>query len=119
VEKLLEKTTNLPKPSLAKRMVILEADKGYDCGWLRQVLLSRGIFPFVPYRKIRGRDAPQSKEVIEIFHLEKKRWQVESAFAWLKRRCKRLMTRWKRKKVIWDRFVTLGLIYTWLLNLVG
>ena len=119
VEKLLRKSVILPKPSLAKRMVILEADKGYDCSWLRQALLSRGIFPFIPYRKIHGRDAPQSKEVMETFHLEKKRWQVERAFAWLKRRCRRLMNRWERKKVIWDGFVTLGLIFTWMLNLVG
>lgn len=119
VEKLLQKTTILPKTSLAGRMVVLEADRGYDCGWLRQVLLSRGIFPFIPYRKMRGRDAPLSKEVMETFHLEKRRWQVERAFAWLKRRCRRLMTRWERKKVIWDGFVTLGLIYTWMLNLVG
>lgn len=119
VEKLLQKTTILRKRSLAERMVVLEADKGYDCSWLRQALLFRGIFPFIPYRKMRGRDAPESQEIIETFHLEKKRWQVERAFAWLKRRCRRLMTRWERKKVIWDGFVTLGLIYTWILNLLG
>jgi transposase len=119
VEKLLQKTTILPKPCLAERMVVLEADKGYDCSWLRQALLSRGIFPFIPYRKIRGRDIPQSKEVMKTFHLEKKRWQIERAFSWLKRRGTRLMNRWERKKVIWDGFVTLGLIYTWMLNLVG
>lgn len=119
VEKLLKKTTILHKPTLAERMIILEADKGYDCSWLRQILLSRGIFPFIPYRKMRGRNTPPSKEVMETFNLERKRWQVERAFAWLKRRCRRLMVRWERKEVVWNGFVTLGLIYTWILNLVG
>lgn len=119
VENLLTKATVVSKSSLAGRMIVLEADKGYDCGWLRQVLLSRGIFPFIPYRRIKGRDVPESKDVIETFKLEKRRWQVERAFAWLKRRCRRLMVRWERKKIIWDGFVTLGLIYTWLGDLVG
>ena len=43
VENLLTKATVVSKSSLAGRMIVLEADKGYDCGWLRQVLLSRGI----------------------------------------------------------------------------
>lgn len=119
VEKLLDKTTILPKPRLAEKMMVLEADKGYDCDWLRQVLLTRGIFPFIPCRKIRGRDIPQTTEVMKTFHLEKKRWQVERAFAWLKRRCRRLMVRWERKEVVWEGFVTMGLIYTWLINLLG
>lgn len=100
-------------------MIILEADKGYDCDWLRQSLLIRRIFPFIPYRRIFGRDAPKTEEVIQMFHLEKKRWKVERAFAWLKRRCRRLMNRWERKAVVWTGFVTLGLIYTWMRILLG
>lgn len=39
--------------SLRRRaMIILEADKGYDSSKLRQMLLNRGIFPFIPRRKI-------------------------------------------------------------------
>lgn len=119
VEKLLHKTVILSKRGLAERMVVLEGDKGYDCSRLRQALLNRGIFPFIPYRRIHGRDIPDKEEVMKTFHLEQKRWQVERAFAWLKRRCRRLMTRWERKKAIWDGFVTLGIIYTWMVNLVG
>lgn len=100
-------------------MVVLEADKGYDCAWLRNALLTRGIFPFIPYRKIKGRDTPKTNEVIETFQLRKKRWKAERAFAWLKRRCRRLLMRWERKAFIWTGFVTLGLIYTWIKNLVG
>ena len=119
VENLLTKATVVSKSSLAVIIIVLEADKVYYCVCLRQVLLSRGIFPFIPYRRIKGRDVPESKDVIETFKLEKRRWQVERAFAWLKRRCRRLMVRWERKKIIWDGFVTLGLIYTWLGDLVG
>lgn len=100
-------------------MTILEADRGYDCGWLRQALLIRGIFPFIPYRKTRGRVFPKTEEIVETFHLHKKRWKVERAFAWIKRRCRRLLMRWERKAEVWAGFVTLGVIYAWLKNLVG
>jgi transposase len=119
VEKLLDKILILPKKPLSERLTVLEADKGYDCAWLRRALLVRGIFPFIPFRKSRGRDAPKTDQVIKTFNLEKRRWQVERAFAWIKRRCRRLLMRWERKAVIWTGFVTLGLIYTWTRDLVG
>lgn len=119
VEKLLDKTIELYKNSLKNRMVILEADRGHDCAWLRQALLIRKIFPLIPYRKTPGRVVPKTEEVIKTFHLEKKRWKVERAFAWLKRRCRRLLARWERKVRIWNGFVTLGVIYMWIGNLVG
>jgi len=119
VEKLLNKIPVSERENLSGRMIILEADKGYDCDWLRHILLALGIFPFIPYRKIKGRDIPKIDEVMKTFHLEKKRWQVERSFAWLKRRCRRLLMRWERKATIWTGFVTLGLIYTWVKNLVG
>ncbi len=119
VEKLLDKTIDLHKKPLRNRMTVLEADRGYDCAWLRQALLIRGIFPFIPYRKTKGRIFPKTEEIIETFHIKKKRWQVERAFAWIKRRCRRLLARWERKVKIWSGFVTLGVIYTWIKNLVG
>ena len=100
-------------------MTILEADRGYDCSWLRQALLIRGIFPLIPYRKTRGRIFPKTDEIIGTFRLDKKRWKVERAFAWLKRRCRRLLMRWERKAKIWTGFVTLGVIYMWMGALVG
>ena len=100
-------------------MIILEADRGYDCGWLRQMLLGMQIFPLIPYRKINGRNTPDSKEICEVFHLTKKRWMVERAFAWLKRRCRRLLMRWERLSEIWTGFARLGVIYSWIRNLVG
>jgi transposase len=109
----------LPSRSLKGRLVVLEADKGYDASWLRQVLLNVGIFPLIPYRKIKGRCAPDFKDVCAFFRLIPQRWKVERAFAWLKRRCRRLLLRWERLAIIWGGFAILGVIYTWLKNLFG
>jgi transposase len=101
------------------RMTVVEADKGYDADWLRQALLIRGFFPLIPYRKIKNRNPPEMDEICKTFNLKRKRWMVERAFSWLKRRCRRLLLRWERIAVIWNGFATLGLIYTWLKNLFG
>lgn len=42
VEKLLTKISILDRKSLKDRVIVLEADKGYDCDWLRNLLFSRG-----------------------------------------------------------------------------
>jgi len=120
VEKLLDQTSlRLPSQSLGGRMVVLEADRGYDCQWLRQALLIRGIFPLISYRKISGRGSVKTEEVCKLFCLTKTRWVVERAFAWLKRRCRRLLMRWERLPLIWTGFAKLSLVYTWIKNLVG
>lgn len=119
VKKLISQISWLTHKILKHKVIVLEADKGYDCEWLRVSLLSLGIFPFIPFRKIQGRDAPSTDEVMKTFHLVKNRWKVERAFAWLKRRCRRLMIRWERQTEIWSGFVVLGLIYTWIINLLG
>ena len=120
VEKLLNRVEeHLNSQSLRGRMVVLQADRGYDCAWLRQALLIRNIFPLIPYRKISGRENPKMQDICQTFGLTKNRWVVERAFAWLKRRCRRLMLRWERLPKIWSGFATLGLVYTWLKNLVG
>lgn len=117
----VEKLTTMVRElrTLGERMTILEADKGYDADWLRRALLIAQIFPLIPYRKIKGRNAPTMQEVCSTFGLSRKRWMVERAFAWLKRRCRRLMLRWERIAIIWSGFATLGLIYTWLKILFG
>lgn len=120
VEKLFQKiNSHLDRKTLRTRMVILQADRGYDCAWLRQALLARNIFPLIPYRKISGREIIATKEMCQTFCLTKNRWVVERAFAWLKRRCRRLLLRWERLPEVWNSFATLGLLYTWLKNLVG
>jgi len=117
VEKLTAKIKEIR--TLRERMTVLEADKGYDADWLRQALLIAQIFPLIPYRKIRGRKSPTMQEVCSLFGLSRKRWMVERAFAWLKRRCRRLLLRWERIAIIWSGFATLGLIYTWVKILFG
>lgn len=119
VKKLLCQVEHLSKKGLQGRMMILEADKGYDSSWLRQALLAVNIFPLIPYRKIRGREAPATTEICQTFNLQRQRWMVERAFAWLKRKCRRLLLRWERIAKIWSGFATLGLVYSWVRILVG
>jgi transposase len=120
VEKLLDRVdVHLAPRMLQGRMIVLEADRGYDCGWLRQALLIRNTFPLIPHRKIPGRDLVKTEEICSTFYLSKTRWVVERAFARLKRRCRRLLLHWERLPEIWSGFATLGLVYTWVKNLVG
>ncbi len=120
VEKLLNRIdAQLNRQSLQGRMIVLQADRGYDSAWLRQALLVRNIFPLIPYRKITGRETLKMQEICQTFCLTQNRWVVERAFSWLKRRCRRLMQRWERLPEIWSAFATLGLVYTWIKNLVG
>jgi transposase len=100
--------------SAIKNMTILEADKGYDCFWLRNNLLNMNIFPLIPYRK----NNHKSNSFKEMFTLKSKRWKVERTFSWLKRKCRRLLMRWERKFLAWKAFTILGLVFMWLENLV-
>lgn len=109
------KIENYDRSLCRRAMVILEADKGYDSYKLRQMLLSRGIFPFIPRRKI-GKPSvnrPVQQEVATYFQIESVRWKVERTFAWLKRKCRRLLLRWERKTAAWNAITTLALIHFW------
>jgi transposase len=101
-----------------KKMTICEADKGYDADHLRQNMLSRGYLPLIGYRQNR-KEKFSTAEVANFFGITRKRWMVERTFAWLKRKCRRLITRWERKVEIWESFAQLGLIFMWLQNLLG
>ena len=94
---------------------ILEADKGYDANELRDKLLNRRIFPFIPYRKI-GAVKKAEKVVCE---LKRFRWKVERAIAWLQRKFRRIVVRWERKVKYWRGFLNFSLIYFWTEKLSG
>lgn len=100
-----------------KKMIIVEADKGYDSADLRQELLNRGFFPLIPWRKnVKG--APTIKEVAAEFGLKPMRWVVERTHSWIKRKYRRLMVRWERKSEIWSAMTQLALIMEWVKNLL-
>ena len=103
------------------QMIILEADKGYDTGWLRQDLLNIGIFPAIPFRQYKRKspERPHFSEVKEAFKFVSCRWAVERAFAWIKRRARRLLLRWERKLSNWEAVVSVGIIHHWIKILLG
>lgn len=106
VKNLLNRVENvMSNEKLRKRaMVVLEADKGYDSDKIRQMLLNRGLFPFIPRRRMGNKvnlDRPDQRLVSEFFKIETVRWKVERSFAWLKRKSRRLLMRWERLSSAW------------------
>ena len=93
-----------------KSMLILEADKGYDSSKLRVQLLKMNIFPLIPYRK----NNLNAKLFKKQFSIKSKRWKIERTFAWLKRKCRRLLMRWERICYIWEAFTVIELKFMWM-----
>jgi hypothetical protein len=90
-----------------KLMPIFEADKGYDCSSLRSELFKNNIFPLIAYRENNHKASLFKK----MFSIKLKRWKVERAFSWLKRKCRRLLMSWGRIFLVWEAFTLLGLIF--------
>jgi transposase len=104
---LLEKTKGyLKKLSKKGKTAIVEMDKGYDSLAVRIGVVTLGIFPWIPYRNNR---------VVEkgTIYLEKERWMVERAIAWLQKKFRRIVCRWERKPVYWRGFLQTALIVFW------
>lgn len=116
VEKLLDKIEGFTcQRYLANELIpIFEADKGYDAEELRDKLLKRKIFPFIPYRKIGA--AKKAEKVI--CNLAKARWKVERAIAWLQRKFRRLVVRWERRLTFWKGFLNLSFIFFWISKII-
>lgn len=112
--KLVDRITELRED---RKMIVVEADKGYDSAELRQELLNRGYFPLIPWRK-SVKSGPTMNEVSERFGLKPIRWVVERTHSWLKRKYRRLMVRWERKQEVWTAMVQLALILEWTKNLL-
>lgn len=93
-----------------KDIVILEGDKGYDSRHLRVQLLKKGIFPIIPYRGNRIKIASFVKRV---------RWKIERTISWLKRKFRRIATRWERLSEAYFGIVTVGFCYFWIRKIVG
>ena len=100
------------------QMSTCEADKGYDSDNLRQEILSRGYVSIIGYRRNR-KERIETREIYDFFGVAKRRWVVERAFAWLKRKCRRLLMRWERKPEIWKAFALLGVVFMWMERLLG
>lgn len=77
------------------RPSVLIADKAYDSGPLRELLMWLGVLPDIPYRGESSRGLGQ------------KRWPVERTIAWL-HQFRRLRIRWDRRADLHQAFVTLA-----------
>jgi hypothetical protein len=106
VESLFLATAPCPKT--------LAADKGYDAGWLRKKLPTKGIRPQIKKRQIKGKK-PKGRPIKEIVP----RYQQERSFSWFQRKYRRLVVRWERLKVCFDAFLLLATSYIWFSKLVG
>lgn len=92
------------------KIILLEADKGYDSKKLRLTLLQEGIYPLIPYRGNRSGIASWVQRV---------RWKVERAISWIKRGCRRVATRWERLADAYIGIVLASLCYFWVRKIVG
>lgn len=94
------------------RPIILQADKGYDSSRIRGYAASIcGIIPVIPQR-VWGNQVRTKEE-------RNDRWKVERTFAWLYRKYRRLSTRWERKMIYYQGFVSAALCLFWLHEIVG
>lgn len=89
------------------------ADKGYDAKHVRDVLLSFGIKPVIPYRNFKNRSQKRAN-----LDTSKTRWKIERCFAWMKSKFRRIATRWERNVAIWKGFIDLAIIIMWIDKLV-
>ena len=85
---------------------------------LRMGMLRRGYVPIIGYRR-NQKNRVSTEEIYSYFRVSKRRWVVERRFAWLKRKCRRLLMRWERLPEVWDAFAVLGLVLMWLQILLG
>ncbi|MCX6986749.1 MAG: hypothetical protein NT065_01115 [Chlamydiae bacterium] len=57
-------------------------------------MLRRNYVPIIGYRRNQKNRLP-TEEICAYFGVSKQRWVVERSFAWLKRKCRRLLEAWR------------------------
>lgn len=91
-----------------KRPETLIADKGYDAGWLRQDMRTRGITPYIPKRRKKGQqEEPAYNATIKDQYAT--RWIVERTNAWLQN-YRRITVRWDRYPESYEAFIEFACI---------
>ena len=92
----------------------IHADKGYDSKALRKFLRSKGIRPVIPKRKWPDAKQPPGPKVA----ISQSRWTIERAFSWIQRKFRRLVSRWERRTLYWNAFLSLSIIMIWIDKLI-
>ena len=75
-------------------------------------MFNKGYFPLIVYRKKR-KSRLSSKEIGKNLNITKTRRVVERTFAWMKRKCRRLIMRWETRAELRNAFAMLEVIYGW------
>ena len=102
-------------PSM-KKLHFFYADKGYDAHWIRVYLLKKNWYPMIPKRKFASSSRIKSSPVLKKLNC---RWKIERTFAWIKRKYRRIQSRWERKMCYWEGFIALAMIMLWIGRLEG
>jgi len=102
-------------PSM-KKLHFFYADKGYDAHWIRVYLLKKNWYPMIPKRKFASSSRVKPSAVLKKLNC---RWKIERTFAWIKRKYRRIQSRWERKMCYWEGFVSLAMIMLWVNRLEG
>ncbi|MFN6565258.1 MAG: hypothetical protein RMY28_036400 [Nostoc sp. ChiSLP01] len=83
--------------------------QGYDSKEQCSKLRKRGIRPQIP--KINWKTKNNIGRPIKF---SAPRFQQEHCFAWYQSKYRRLVVRWERRKVYFDRFINLATIHIWI-----
>ncbi|KKK68137.1 hypothetical protein LCGC14_2947100 [marine sediment metagenome] len=92
------------------------ADKGYDANWIRLYLVRKNWYPMIPRRKFATSPRVKTNPMLKKLNC---RWKIERTFAWIKRKYRRIQTRWERRMCYWEGFVSVAMIMLWVEKLVG
>lgn len=93
---------------------ILVGDRAYDSDSHDKKAYEKGIQLVAPHKKNRKKQRTQDAKELEIFY--KERWRVERFFAWTKY-ARRLLNRFEKKSFIFQNFLDLFSVLTFLKGL--
>ena len=112
-KQLVALVNQLPK---MRKIHFLYADKGYDANWLRFYLIKKNWYPVIPRRRFATSPKIKTNPILKKLNC---RWKIERTFAWIKRKYRRIQTRWERRMCYWESFVSVAMIMLWVERLAG
>jgi transposase len=93
------------------KMVI--ADRGYDSDDIRQFLADHGIEAVIPPKRNRKTDIPYDR------HMYKERHKNENFFGRIKKKFRRVATRYDKTAIAYAGAICIAAIYDWIKSIYG